>query len=529
MSESHFMRNSILKAGFVLGCTAAGAGTAAFSPTAVTIGPHEATAELTLGNESVIDFGPAGRLSLPDTSSLGIGGKIDVGEIPSSLDVPPLDNAGNLITQYQQLLADPEQTVENIRHSVVEHIQEGAQSGGIAGIGLLIGAHIAARTMRPERRQAFRTAFSPNITPRSRRIATASAMSAAVLVACSSSSLQPTHEDRGTLAHVFDGTPLEGARIHGEILRLALNAAAPRIVSFIKETEEFYAGVESNFRESFERSAIADQLPEGDNVVVFQHISDNHCNIGMDVVHGAIAEAFGVHFTIDSGDSTMSGTAAEAECINSEANAINNPILWVRGNHDSDETTRQAGENDMLILDNAETVEIEGLTVMGMGDPRYSEFGSQIEQRGEATIDDHAAFIEETACELESNGNRPDILVTHSPAAAIPTIESGCAGLSVSGHSHRVGGPNMLNPAGSLQFTQGSSGGARNGGITLGTLKAPAEQTVFFYDKEADRLLGYVHITAMPDMSVVISDYQEIVMPGPGLVRGFDLDEIILD
>jgi hypothetical protein len=279
-------------------------------------------------------------------------------------------------------------------------------------------------------------------------------------------------------------------------------------MDFIKDTTQFYEQVAFNLDQALDQSKAIEDLPRGDNIVLLQHVSDIHCNVGMARINGAVARGLEVDLTIDTGDSTMSGTEAEEECINSEANAIPNEIVWERGNHDSEVTARQARDAGMIIIDDAEPIEVKGITFMGLGDPRRSMFGSPIEQIGDEDTKDHAAILKEAACSAETT---PDILLTHSPAAILDALRAGCASLGLSGHTHQMSGPNLLNlNKQSYQFTQSSSGGVAESDISFGRLKAPAVQTIFTYDTKEHRLLGYIHITANPDTSVTISDYTNV-------------------
>jgi len=535
--RGHFPVRRLLGAGaLLLSCGGvAGAAFAALTPTDIELGPHRATAQITFDNTISFDLGPLG--SATHATGFPVGGvKVTVKGIPVLPEQSALTTASTVTAQYEQLLADPQHIKKAAEKTVETRIWHDAAAGGalagaagMAVLGLREPGRRRKRVAQAAREEGIaraaealdglqgdktaKAAVADVLLPetvqhskrQSRRLALVLA-SATLAVACSGDRAGTYTAPDPAVDHTLDGTPFEGYAVHGELLRLVVDEAAPRVRDFIDENAVFYEGVATHFNTAFRDKFGVASLGHPDLVYLLS-LSDNHCNIGMDKVHGAIANAFKVDGVIDSGDMTMGGTEAERECVSAELDATaagGREQLLAAGNHDSPTTERQAASRGAKVLHLDKIVKVAGLRIMGESDVNESTFGTPEHVRsGAMSPQEETQAITKAACK-----QRPDILVVHEPPMAAEAIAAGCARFSISGHLHQWYEPRLVNAAaGSYQFIEGTSGGAKAGNLTVGVLKDSAVDTIVAFDKSTHQPVGYYTVLANPDKSVEISDF----------------------
>jgi len=515
-----------LVAGGVFGGLA-GAAYGAFSPTAIEIGPHDATAQLTVDGRYTFDLGPLGDATHASSLPGGIGIKVVGKGIPVPAEQSALASVASVVGQYEQLLVDPAhikaKAEATVRKRVRNDSTDSAVLFGLAGIGAA-GLHerkrqrkedglaraqatIQSSALTPAEKLQLNTDLCADIHPRSRRGLAAATALAMALVACNSDIPQPSTGPNPAIDHALDGTPFEGFAIHGELLRLAVDEAAPKIKTYVETNSAAYNATTANFHKTFDARFAGAPL-DHENLLYVLSISDNHCNIGMDRVHAAIAQKFGADLVIDSGDTTMGGTAAEAECVSAFADSMHGvhvPVVGIRGNHDSDITEQQEARDGVTVIgDNKMIQSVGGLTILGVGDARKTRFGEGTQlYDSNYTIEDEGDDLAAAAAKAQ-----PDIIVVHDPDAAVKAVTEGSTYLSISGDTHHLSGPNLLNTRTySYQFTEGTSGGAKPGALTVGPLQQDAIETIFALDKTTHRPVGYYVITSHPNKTVDISPF----------------------
>jgi predicted phosphodiesterase len=142
---------------------------------------------------------------------------------------------------------------------------------------------------------------------------------------------------------------------------------------------------------------------------------------------------------IDSGDLINFGSVTEAELsgIFTSIRNLGVPYIFVRGNHDADGPADQALLERMSKIPNVVLLEpkpqsytevgVNGVSVAGFNDPRF--FGDDNQNNGQKQQPAAEAFNLAYADRI-----RPDIVVTHEPAAA-RMVES--ATLLINGHMHK--------------------------------------------------------------------------------------------
>ncbi|WP_324651952.1 metallophosphoesterase family protein [Georgenia sp. H159] len=240
----------------------------------------------------------------------------------------------------------------------------------------------------------------------------------------------------------------------------------------------------------------ATERPARVEPVTFLHATDLHCNVGMGPVLARAIELSGAQALLDTGDTVMSGTSVESYCVNAFAGAVPDdvPIVVSTGNHDSVTTADQMRDAGYLVL-GGEVVEVAGVQMLGDTDPTLTAIGEGTRQEREETVPEMGERLAEAACAAD----RVDLLLVHNPRAALPTLEQGCAQLSLSGHWHRREGPEVLDRG--VRYVGSSAAGA-SGGATIGPLNGSAELTVLRVDANSGRPLDYRVITINPDTTV---------------------------
>jgi predicted phosphodiesterase len=234
------------------------------------------------------------------------------------------------------------------------------------------------------------------------------------------------------------------------------------------------------------------------------HVSDLHLNPNAWTVMQTVVEQYGVDFIIDTGDIVDWGTGQESTYLEG-VRRMEVPYVFVRGNHDSESTT-QAGlaelPNSVTLDDDVTT--IEGLTIAGIGDPRFTPdqrtdpFADDPEVLAQRVVDAGAQLADTVNLRLEP----VHLAAVHDPRAAAPL--DGLVDYVLAGHTHerRVGpviepaeGEEAAQPAppGTLLMVQGSTGGAGLRGLQ-GEYPEPLLMSVLYFDEE-QRLVAYDDIT----------------------------------
>lgn len=143
-----------------------------------------------------------------------------------------------------------------------------------------------------------------------------------------------------------------------------------------------------------------------------------------------LADSYDARLVLMCGDVTDFGHPIEGELL-SEWERFTAPVLFVTGNHDSRSTVETlSGVPGVRALDNGAVVEVEGLRVVGYGDPaaRRSGAGNVNAARG-----DLQALAQRIIDDL-SGGEPPDVLMAHNFRVARDV--AGHVPVIVTGHSH---------------------------------------------------------------------------------------------
>jgi len=255
----------------------------------------------------------------------------------------------------------------------------------------------------------------------------------------------------------------------------------------------------------------ADSLPVGlssEELITVLHISDVHDNPqAFDVVE-ELDSQFAIDLVIDTGDIVSWGTQFENDLLH-PIGRLDVPYVFVSGNHDGQATSATIAAHDNAIVLENEVAEVGGLTIAGIGDPRFaadddSDAGGW--QAGKDAVSASGFQLGDTitAYDEEHPEDPVDIALIHDPTQ--PDGLLGRTSLVLSGHMHTSSVELDRDGSGTDWLTVGSTGGALASGGVRPVLDGedPLELTarMLYFDAETQRLVAY----------------DDIVMGGLGLV-----------
>lgn len=255
----------------------------------------------------------------------------------------------------------------------------------------------------------------------------------------------------------------------------------------------------------------ADSLPVGlseENLVTVLHVSDIHDNPQAYDVIEQLHTQFAIDLVIDTGDIVSWGTPLETEQL-SVIGELGVPYVYVSGNHDGATAAATIdAQPNATVLDN-EVVEIDGLTIAGIGDPRFAaddDSDTTGWQAGKKAVEASGFQLGDTITAYdEEHPEAPvEIALIHDPTQ--PAGLEGRVPLVLSGHMHTSKVELDRDGSGTDWLTVGSTGGALASGGVAPVLQgdSPLDLTarMLYFDRTSGRLVAY----------------DDIVMGGLGLV-----------
>lgn len=481
-------------------------------------GPHNATYSLDGSGAIEISLGPLGGIVMPagDYLPLGLGLRAEVQEIPSAVGVATpnsVDSLGKDVTAYATFFSAPENQIDAVRQALIGDVVVRLAIGTALLTALWYLGRLVVGTAR---RRELR------VMVRSHPYSAGALICAFVLIAGVGYVVVPRPSPaEGPGDAVFEGTPLEGARITGRLSGV-VDSASQLVTSFIDDNDAFYDEANANLRTALGlppagTSAVTPEptaSPDGaatptpeEELTTFLTVSDMHCNVGMSRLVKQVLIEEDVDALIDAGDLTMTGTQAEDYCVTDLANAVPEdlPHLFVKGNHDSQETVAAQRAEGVTVLD-GDVTEVGGVRILGDGDPRRTVFGGGSEVEEGETTEGFAPAVAERACE-----EQPDVLLVHDPRSAGPALEEGCAPLSISGHWHRRVGPEVFGQG--VRYVNSTTGGALANALTPGPLRMTAEMTLMRFDPATGRAVDYRVISVDQDAQATVGEWEDLPEP----------------
>ena len=428
-----------------------------------TLGPHRASFAVEVSGAVLLDLGPLGAIHL-DSPLEPLGVRVVVHEIPSAgLGADVFEGLGADAVAYAQLVSQPRAALTPALDALV--FDALGRAAILAGVGLAVIALLRGT--------------GSTLTASPRAVLAAAAVSVGVL----SVGVYPTVSRVDAPASrpaVLAGTAFADVRVSGRLADL-VNTWGPLLLDTYEESEAFYDGIAASVVADF-RAAVAQPAPRSgwdlpappdeDVLTTAVLVSDLHCNVSMGRVVAALVEASGAELILNGGDTVVSGTAAEAFCVNAFAEEFTVPVVVADGNHDSVTTAAQEEAAGWTVL-RGEPIEAAGLTILGDTDPTLTAIGSGTVPERDETVAGLGVRLGRTACDVGG----VDVLLVHNPIAAHPAARDGCARITLSGHLHRQVGPEETN-AGGWTYVSSSSGGGNYGGRTIGSLQTSADLTV---------------------------------------------------
>ena len=225
------------------------------------------------------------------------------------------------------------------------------------------------------------------------------------------------------------------------------------------------------------------------------HVSDLHLNPAAWPLIRTVVQQYHINLVIDTGDINDWGTPMEATFVDS-IGTLGVPYVFIRGNHDSATTAAAvAKQPNAIVLENS-VREVDGLTIAGIGDPRFTPDKSTHGLEGVPAHQESdlvSASGETLASTIRRYPGKVDVAAVHDPASA-----GGLAGsvpLVLAGHLHHRETATLhgSGDTSTFLFVQGSTGGAGLRGLE-GEQPTPLEMSVLYFAPDGP-LQAYDDIT----------------------------------
>ncbi|GAA3743747.1 metallophosphoesterase family protein [Micromonospora maritima] len=421
------------------------------------IGPFRAELKLSpsLTGGTTVDIPPLGALLL------------DSHDGPAYLTV----EVGSLDQGRTEALIDDPASISRASQSAVEDVRAGVMRLGLKTLASAVLATLllAALVFRDVRRTAWAGGLALVVTAGSLGLGAATLRPQAI------------EEPR------YEGLLVNAPAIVGDARRIANDYTkyAEQLQRLVGNVSKLYTTV----------SALPVVQPSPGTTRVL-HVSDMHLNpTGWQLIR-TVVEQFGIDVVIDTGDITDWGSEPEASFVGS-IGLLKKPYVFIRGNHDSPRTAAAVAQQPNAIVLNNSVTTVGGLTIAGIGDPRFtpdketSPAGSGLTS---AVADQVIGAGEQLAATVGKSPRKVDVALVHDPASAGPL--SGTCPLVLSGHTHSRQVSKLPQAPGEQPTTlmvEGSTGGAGLRGLE-GEKPTPLTMTVLYFDQQK-LLQAYDEIT----------------------------------
>jgi predicted MPP superfamily phosphohydrolase len=419
-----------------------------------------------LGARADVDIGPF-RAEMTVTPAVNGGTTVAIpplgslhvdshqGPVQLSIALGSLDQVRTLA-----LLDDPT-AITRASQTVVSDVTEGVIRLGVRtlAVAVLTTLILAALVFRDTRRVAWAGTLALLITGGS------------VAVAALTIRPEAIEEPR------YEGLLVNAPAVVGDVQQIAsdYNRYAEQLQHIVTNVSRIYTTVST---------LPVYEAAEGTTRVL--HVSDMHLNpTGWPMIR-TVVEQFNIDVVIDTGDITDWGSEPEANYVASIA-LLDVPYVFIRGNHDSIRTQEAvAGQPNAIVLDN-EITEVAGLTIAGIGDPRFTPDKQTSPADGGLSRPAAEQVIgvgEQLAATIRAHDEPVDIALVHDPVSAGPL--SGTTPLVLAGHTHNREVRELARVPGeqpTLLMVEGSTGGAGLRGLE-GEEPTPLAMSVLYFDAE---------------------------------------------
>ena len=213
------------------------------------LGPHEALYEVTTNGLVTVDLGPLGTIQIDSPLPLGLGADVTVEEIPADLtavgQADTLEGLSQDLEDYLRFFGGPQETIGSVaRALVVDALRR-------TGIAILVVAAVGAGLyllLGPPRRREL----TERVAPRTYEITAGVVLVSLVAGSLVASDPGTTTGPSQRASAVFDGTPLEGARITGRLAGV-VDTYGAMLIDLYRENEDFYARADANLVAAWDR------------------------------------------------------------------------------------------------------------------------------------------------------------------------------------------------------------------------------------------------------------------------------------
>lgn len=242
---------------------------------------------------------------------------------------------------------------------------------------------------------------------------------------------------------------------------LAVGLSADRLLERLNSRDQQYAGYVQSLSTYISRLRDnATPSRSTDVAMKVMLVSDVHGrNIYPQLAQ--VIESQGVDFVVDSGDLVQWGTGFELRArpdLQAGIESLDVPYVFVKGNHDSSLTTQALRQIPNVRVLDSERVELQGLGVFGVPDPRLYQDGGPIEaEQPEAVEEMEREAAENAVALMDPEAGPVDLAVMHHPAGARELGEELEAPVWVSGHTHN---PALEVADDHIDITVGTTGAA---------------------------------------------------------------------
>lgn len=469
-----------------------------------TLGPHLARYEMTVDHEVTVDLGPLGTIVIDSPMPFVLGARVVVQEIPAELtsldESQTIDALSRDLQRYVQFFGAPGPTIE----AAVRALALDAARRALAALTLMIGGWWLGRRVLGAARRAELSAV---LRRHGGVVSGGVALTLLVVGTVTASAARaPSPDASGQASSVFDGTPLEGARITGRLAGLVDTYGAQALQAY-RDNEAYYAdaadAVETAWRAEIAREEAAAKIDgrrwSGGETLTALVVSDLHCNVGMATVISRVATLADIDLVLNAGDSTVDGTSVESYCVRTFADAVpaGVPYVIADGNHDSAETAATEKAVGAIVL-SGHVVEVDGIRILGDSDPNKTRIGEGTRPKSDETAMQEGQRLADVAC---SDGN-VDLLLIHTPAVGDAALRSGCVPTQISGHLHTRYGPLRIGDG--VRYISASTAGALLNEPTVGPLRGTAELTLLHIDAQTHRVTDYRLVRVRPSGEAIV-------------------------
>ncbi|WP_406366042.1 metallophosphoesterase [Streptomyces sp. NBC_00645] len=415
----------------------------------VPVGPMDTTMTLrpSLTGGTKINISPLGALELRSH------------EAPLRLDV----DVDQLDPERSQALVDHPERLSGLQEEVARDVEHGTLDLAVRScIAVVAGA----------------TALGLAVYRRPRRALTAGGLALALLAASGATAFA-TWNPKSVLEPKYSGLLSSAPSLVGD---------ARSIVSEFDVYQKELARLVRNVTKLYDVTSTLPVYQPDPTTIRVLHVSDIHLNPASWKIIASLVQQYAIDVIVDSGDTMDHGSAAENGFLDPIPD-LGAPYVWVRGNHDSQETQKYLRRmKNVHVLDDGRAVTIAGLRFAGIGDPQFTPDRSA-SPGGNAAEDLAGARLASALRDQRAAGTPVDIAVAHEPSAARGT--DGEVPLALAGHLHHEDMEVMK--YGTRLRVEGSTGGSGLRAVE-GQYPDPIEASVLYFDRDTRHLQAWDEI-----------------------------------